>query len=333
METLPEQFSDTLKRIEISSEQRKHVIASHSEIRTYLETDELLSSWGVDTVLIGSYARHTAIHPGKDVDVFTKLEKLDTSTSPSRVYEAVMSILVAKYGDRAEAQARSIKVTFNNNGVEFAVDVVPAVHMAHQWGIPNHDVSFWVDMHQGSWWVQTDPEKLTSLTTEMNAMLDINGQGAYVPIVKLIRQTREHHLRDDKPGGFYFELMTYWAFNQGVKGDNFAELFASTLRSLALQLGGSNPLVDPALGQPYQPEPIAGDRLKAAMVFDSLASSAEQALSLKRCPAAVIWREILGTNSRGFCFPLPPGCDESGQEIKNVAAVASIGSGEASGFA
>jgi hypothetical protein len=68
-------------------------------------------------------------------------------------------------------------------------------------------------------------------------------------------------------------------------------------------------------------------------LFADLATKAELALTVARCPAAALWREILGENERGPCFPLPPGCDEKGNEIKNVAAVAAVGSEEASGFA
>jgi tRNA nucleotidyltransferase (CCA-adding enzyme) len=46
-------------------------------------------------VLIGSYARHTAIWPGKDVDVFTKLTRLSVgATNPRTIFEHVRDILV-----------------------------------------------------------------------------------------------------------------------------------------------------------------------------------------------------------------------------------------------
>lgn len=331
--TLTEQFKGALARLELG-EKRKRAEAAHKEIRELLERDKKLCSWGVDTVLIGSYARHTAIYPGKDVDVFTKLTKLDTSANPRTVFEAVRDVLVARYGERAEPQARSIKVSFSSDGEEdFHVDVVPAVRNGERWAIPRRDTRRWDAPEVAERWVETDPGKMTELTTAMNATLEVDGQGAYVPVVKLVRQTRRHHRVKEKPGGFYFELMTYWAFAADMYGDSFAELFAKTLRAIATQLESGASLIDPVLGREYKPPPDPDDREASAAVFSDLASKAEQALTLDRCPAAAIWRSILGDNDRGPIFPLPPGCDEKGNEIKNVAAVAAVGSKEASGFA
>lgn len=331
--TLPDQFAGALSRLELQ-EKRKRVEAAHKEIRDYLESDESLNSWGVDTILIGSYARQTAIYPGKDVDVFTKLTKLDTTADPRTVFERVRDVLVAKYGDRAQPQARSIKVRFAVDGDEdFHVDVVPAVKNGDRWAIPRRDPSRWDAPDGTERWVETDPEKMTELTSKMNGSVEVDGQGAYVPVVKLVRQTRRHHRGDEKPGGFYFELMAYWAFDAGMDGDSFAEIFAKALRAIAGQLTSGAALIDPVLGTEYKPQPEPADRANAAAIFSHLASKAEQALTEDLCPAAAIWRSILGDNERGPVFPLPPGCDETGAEIKNIAAVAAVGSREASGFA
>lgn len=101
--TLEEQFKGALRRLELH-EKRNRAIAAHTEIRGLLERDALLSSWGVETVLIGSYARDTAIYPGKDVDVFTKLPKLDMSMNPRTVFEGVRDVLVATYADRLDPE-------------------------------------------------------------------------------------------------------------------------------------------------------------------------------------------------------------------------------------
>jgi hypothetical protein len=331
--TLSDQFEDALTHLELR-EKRRRVEKAHTEIRSHVENDDQLRSWGIDTVLIGSYARHTAIYPGKDVDVFAKLTELDTSVNPATVFEGVRDVLVSRYGERARPQARSIKVTFPSDGGEdFHADVVPAVRNGRRWAIPRRDTTLWEADDVRERWVETDPEEMTRLASEMNTTLSIGGHGAFVPVVKLVRQTRRQHRGKEKPGGFYFELMTYWTFDAGISGDSFAEVLAKTLRSISTQLASGDPLIDPVLGTAFRPQPDPADRAAAATVFSSLAEEAERALSLNRCPAAVAWRSILGENDRGPVFPLPPGCDEEGNEIKNVAAVTAVGSKEASGFA
>lgn len=154
-----------------------------------------------------------------------------------------------------------------------------------------------------------------------------------MPSVKLVRQIRSAHLGDAKPGGLYFELLCYWAFQGGVDGDSQAEILAKTLRSIATQLGSGAVVTDPALGQPYSPAPDPAAVEAARNVFAGLAGEGEAALSAEKCPAAAAWRRILGANSRGACFPLPEGCDETGRAIATAAtAVAARGSREAGGF-
>jgi hypothetical protein len=332
--TLSDQFDGALSRLELG-DKRKRVVAAHTEIRELLESDKKLCSWGVDTVLIGSYARDTAIYPGKDVDVFTKLKELDTgSIEPKTVFEAVRDVLVEEYGDRAEPQERSIKVTFPIDGEEdFHVDVVPAVRHGSRWAIPRHDTSLWTSFDINERWVETDPEKLTEFTQERNKSPKVGSRGAYVPTVKLVRQIRRHHRGKTKPGGFYFELMTYWTFEAGVAGDSFAEILANTLSSIAGQLSSGVPLTDPVLMEAYKPEPDATDRMNAATLFTDLAQEAQRALTLDKCAAAVIWRKILGEiDDYGPILEIPPGCDAQGRVLP-AFAVAARGSEEASRFA
>lgn len=334
MEDLPEQFKKALARIEISGDKRDRAVAAHTEIREVLEGSAPLCALGVDTVLIGSYARQTGIYPGKDVDIFVKLTKLDTSAPPQEVYNAVRDVLVAKYGDRAEEQPRSIKVSFDTDGDGFSVDAVPAVRMGSRWAIPRRDRERWEAPDTSERWVETDPEHLGKLTGLLNGKLKVDGHGAYVPTVKLVRQTRRHNMRDNKPGGLYFELLTYWAFVGGaVTGDCFAQIFAETLRAIANQLASGQVVVDPVLERPYRPTPEPADLASAAEVFSGLAAKAEEALELERCQAALRWRQILGSTERGPCFEFPPGCDERGQPIRRVTEVAAVGSEEAGSFA
>lgn len=322
MEALAEQFAGALTKIGLGNK-RMRAIEAHEEVRAALEADPELKKRGVDTKLIGSYGRETAIYPGRDVDVFVKLP--DADDHPETLFQLVKKPLVAKYGDRVSEGRHAIKIDFPD---EFGVDAVAAEQTSTHWKIPAPDAS-----GGRSEWEETDPERLGELVTDRNVAPTVDGQGAFVPTVKMIRQIRRHHLEDAKPGGLYFELETYWAFETGVVGDTFAEILASTLERIATQLESGTVITDPAMGRPYDPTPEAADLEYAAAIFRDLAGKAEQALSADRCGAAAIWRSILGQNDRGWVFPLPAGCDERGREVARVTPVADRGPAEARPFA
>ena len=209
---------------------------------------------------------------------------------------------------------------------------MPAVRFGKRWALPTHDRDFWTRGPQERW-VETDPELLGILTETRNKEPQVGGDGAYVPTVKMIRQIRSHHLADAKPGGLYFEIACYWAFECGdAAGSTHAEILAATLRSVAAQLASGTGLIDPVLGRAIAPPPSPADLARAASEFGALASQAEAALGMERCAAAAIWRRILGSNSRGECFPLPAGCDASGNPIRRVTPVAAQGARGARGF-
>ncbi len=329
MEPLAEQFDSALSCIEISGPKADRVKDAHTEVRTILEADATLKDWGVDTVLIGSYARRTGIYPGNDVDIFTKMTALDTSASPSAVFGAVETVLVSHYGPRVTPRTRSLKIDFADDG--FSVDVVPAVASPPHWAIPSKDRDHWAAT-SGESWVVTDPELVTELTRRRNQTPLVGSRGAYVPTVKLVRQARSHHLDERRPGGLYVELLTYWAFESGIDEQTFAECFSRALAFIRNHLAGDEPLTDPALGALYTPSLTQSERGDALAVFDVLNANATRALVADRCEAAVLWRQILGVNDRGVAFPLPEGCSETGKELSGISAITSRGSDEARGF-
>lgn len=339
METLHTQFSKALSNIEISDARRQRAIAAHTEIQDSLASDKTLRDWGIKSRLIGSYSRHTAIHPGKDVDVFARLENLDTITSPEVVYQRVKDVLVSKYGRRATPQARSIKVEFPSGGgpdASFAVDAVPAVRSDKRWAIPAKDPNLWTD--SPSRWAVTDPERFGALSSDLNRAAwspTVQGHDAYKPVVKLMRQVRETHLGDLKPGGLYIEFATYDVWSSGlVRGREWSRLLAATLGAVAsrFDVAPTQPLRDPGLGTPVDPKLDEAVWLSAAQIFHRLAGLAAVALSADRCAAAAKWREILGKNVRGQVFPLPPGCDARGLATTGMTGLAATRPREAQGF-
>lgn len=322
MDTFRQSFLDALTMIGLG-DKRARAIKAHEEVREVLARDETLKAWGVQTILIGSYGRETAIYPGRDVDVFVKLP--DGPDDPEVVFQAVNEALVEEYGTRLTVHRRSLMIDFPD---DFSVDSVPAIPTTLHWQIPEAD-----ENGDRTRWEETDPEHLTELTHKRNETPRVDGHGAYVPIVKLIRQIRRHHLGDAKPGGLYFEIETYGAFDGGVAGDSHAAILATTLDRIATQLESGVVITDPALGRQYDPAPDTTDLDAAAATFRNLASKASKALAAERCPAAVLWRQIVGKNEQGWVFAIPDDCDEQGRSTPRITPITDKGSREAHPFA
>ncbi len=322
MAQLNEQFTATLSNIEISGAKLERAKQAHKEIRDFLERNFYLQEWGIDSILIGSYSRQTAIYPGKDVDVMARLDNMySLYADPRAVYDRVLKVLEEKYGlagngGRVTPRSRSIKVDFprryeNAQDSSFAVDVVPAVHHCMEWGIPSRESSQWSS--GPAHWVTTNPMKFGDLTTQLNkSSMKVSGQSAYIPIVKLMRQAKKQHFSDRRPNGLYVELATYDVWSNGmVSGSDWASLFTSTLEQVAIRFSNavSCPIKDPALNVPAEPKLEAFEAQHAYKKFSELAEKAKTALDSDRCQAATMWREILGENEKGHVFPLPPGCN------------------------
>ncbi|WP_229052485.1 nucleotidyltransferase [Aeromicrobium sp. Leaf350] len=348
METLHQQFEDAVRNVTLHGEKAKRAQEAHIEVRKLLESDTTLKEWGVDSVLIGSYARQTARYPGKDVDIFLRLQNRTNRHDPEIIYEQVRNVLVNQYGDieaggRVTEQPRSLKVDFANPNLpadqQFSVDAVPAVRWGDSghWGIPNRDRDLW--RADESRWIQTNP---VQFATETNALAVsaatpiVAGTNAYRPVVRLMRQVRHVHLGDARPGGLAFEVASFHAWNSSdVLGDSYAELLISTFDAVAAEFRSAveTGLADPVFGTRMQPELSSDQWNGAAWRLEDLARQGREALESSKCRAAKIWRDILGTNDRGPVLPLPDGCDAAGFAIGAVTAVGSVGSNDPRGFA
>lgn len=310
MAQLITQWEKACSNVEPEEDDVDNASSAHDEVRKALEADPELSALGIDTILIGSYKRHVSIRRVKDVDVFSKTTDLDMTTADA--LDLFEQVLVDTFGDdRVERQDRSIKVLFPD--FDLHVDVVPARPCREYWEIPDRDDE----------WEETNPEELTELTTEMNKRYD----DRYVPVVKLVRQTRRHNF-GKRPGGFFFEILTYHAFDNGLDGDNISELYVAALRSIADQLddfvnGGDvdDPTIDAAVISIRATE---SQKQKAADTFSDLATKAEEALAdADKCRAAKTFRDILGKNSDdNWVFPMPAGCNDDGTARAATTAVA-----------
>jgi len=172
-------------------------------------------------------------------------------------------------------------------------------------------------------WIETNPTRLTELSTETNKKHTLNGKGIYVPVVKLVRQVRRAWVRD-QPGGLFFEILTYWAFNDGkAKEANHAGYLVAVLDYLEKELpvvaeGG---LRDPTLeGKFIETRATEWDFNDAIKKMTKAARLARTALAEEDdCQAALAWQQLLGENKKARPSSDAEYCNTDGTRRGNSA--------------
>lgn len=294
MAVLSKQFKDALSAIEPGKD-ATHAAQAHAEVRDVLDKDAILSNWGLHTVLIGSYRREVSIRRVNDADVFCELPDMPAEQDPQRLLDTFVEVLAQEYGDRVQRNDRSVKVEFPD--FDMHVDAVPARCADDAWEIPDKDGG----------WEKTHPVKFGHLTTSRN---DDHG-GNYVPVVKLLRQTRRALLRDAKPGGLFVEVAAFHAFGNVSDAtseqapSSTAEYYTVALEKMAPLIrdhaDGVDLLMNPAL--PQQEMHVRATQAE----FDALANEWEMAAAVARAAlvsgddqeAARAFKRLLGRNSDG----------------------------------
>lgn len=319
MAYLRQQFRDALSSIE-PGDDKTNAPEAHRLVRDALEADSKLAEYGAHPVLIGSYKRSVSIKRIKDVDVFVRLPNLPGEVTSQEILDRFFKVLHTEFGTdseghrRTKRQDRSLQVSFPE--YDLYVDAVPAR--------PHWDGESWEIPQKGdeNEWVHTNPEELTSLSSEMNAAHD----GYYVPTVKLLRQTRRALLGKKKPGGFFFEMATYQAFASGaVSGNDHAEYYVSALQEVSRII---DDFVTYGIGVEDATLPgqvvrirATDDELDAAKTqFADAAETASDALVEEdEGKAACAFRKLLGKNGDNeVVFPMPPGFNEDGTKRSSV---------------
>lgn len=318
MPQLTTQFGEALRNIEPTDDDKANAPAAHQEVREALLADETLSDWGLDPVLIGSYKRHVSIRRMKDVDLFGRLRDLPDDVAPGTLLKEFERVLVAGFGrDRVTRQARSLQVAIPDLDGLY-VDAVPArpwtsAYGEHAWQLPKRGENGWQ---------ATNPERLSELTSQVNADFD----SFYVPVVKLLRQTRRALMGKKMPGGLTVEIAALLAFQSGdVVGTTVGDLYVSALRksgdllydAFVLGLG----LADPTLnGEQLYVRGDDADKQALAQAFVEAGQRAKDALDADqsdKCRAAKTFRNLLGKalddqGDQDYVFPMPDDCNIDG---------------------
>ena len=316
---LSSQFSKGLESIEPSAADKANAPEAHKVVRAALTVADELKDWGLNPVLIGSYKRDVSIRRVNDVDVFCRMDDID-DVDVIKVLDKFFKVLDAEFGTddegkkRVKRQARSITIEFPEyDGLH--VDAVPARKRSDgYWEIPTRDGE----------WQTTNPEKLTELKTAMNDTFT----GDYVPIVKLVRQTRRTIL-DSRPGGLFAELALYDAcVNFKVSKTNLTLGYVTALEAIADylddKLSWGTELPDPTMpGHNLSFRATDNQWGTARDKFRAAATKAREAYDEEDSgKAAVKFRELLGKNGDGdLVFPMPAGYKDDGTKRTSATLV------------
>jgi hypothetical protein len=226
--------------------------------------------------LTGSYARHTAIRPLEDIDMFVVLPEYPTlSRSPQAAVERVLHALERGYPSHApRMQRRSVNIQFAQSGIGY--DVVPALDAGNGvFHIP--------DRGRGGW-IRSAPKRHMDLSTSANQ----RAGDKLKPLIKLIKYwNRANH----KPlRSFHLEVMAYEALHQPPQ--SYAEGLLTVFRHLSARV--ERPLADPSgVGPDIDEGMTSADRAHAARL---LRNAAEQIRSLDTYGDQAGLRRLLGVS-------------------------------------
>ena len=218
-------FEKFVSNVQPSDERVAAISESHTTIRKHLLEDAKLKFPITDSLLSGSYARHTSIDPIKDADIILILEEnkisVDKKTpNPRHVLEDLKTALDDFYDEvNLETQRRSIQVFLPEDDVR--MDIVPSVApngKEEKLNVP--------DYKQGEW-IKSHPYEHITFATNKNK----DNGGRFVRVAKAMKWWKSEKLIKEKaPKSFLLEVIV--AYNMGSKASNLCEAFAGTLKNI-----------------------------------------------------------------------------------------------------
>jgi len=283
-------FQAYLTSLELTDRQRKAAsdqqVAVRDRLRDHLEGV-------VDSRLVGSYRRRTAIRPLKDIDVFVVLDahehRHDVPEAPLRLLETIDRALRASYpSHQPRIQGRSVNIAFS--GTEIAYDIVPAFEPTWWMAAADTEPPYYeIPDRFRSTWIRTNPAKHEDACIAAN-------QRAGGMLNVLIKAAKDWNCTNDKPlRSFHIEVMSYSAFppNPDDPRAGLRDLFQHLARAVQSEC------LDPArIGPPIDANVTAAERAHARNLLQRAALVAQEAVKSERTGDHVaanrLWRSLLG---------------------------------------
>jgi hypothetical protein len=301
-----------LKKINPPKERRDLARDLVRDLRNWLQ-DHDFGTVDPHTLLIGSYARSTAVLWIKDVDVLVLLPESALERTPHAVLLELRKVLEG-YPDAvvsALGQRRSIRIEFEE--YDFFLDVVPAVApdgLDEPLKIPDRPKAEWID---------SDPlgymERLSALNQE-------HARGV-VRLIKLIKAWRDEQMKIRRPKSYMLEVMVVNAIEDeriSLDGESWPSVLAQLFSHWAAKYHG---LMEDGEGVPRIYDPQLGHLISAGWTrpeFETFMHRVREAERAARralaaeteVAAAEEWKRVFGA-----CWPTD---DEVEQEAEHEAA-------------
>jgi SMODS domain-containing protein len=247
-------FQLFLQNISLPDSQLRSAQRSNNALRAFLGSDDYFGRLTLDTFLNGSYARHTAVQPIKDVDVIVVVDTDWMQADPSRAMESLRRKLAQRYTDwRTRRQRRAVKVTLS----DIRLDVVLAVAsdgLDRPLRIPDRELRRWVKTH---------PKRQMSLVKDLGARTN----GNYSRLVRLFKAwARARVAAADRPSSFVLECGVFHVLT--AHPDTFAgaldQAFAALVDALySWDFGRDGFLLSwgrPSIADPAMPDTNVAER-------------------------------------------------------------------------
>ncbi|MGN6110258.1 MAG: SMODS domain-containing nucleotidyltransferase [Kofleriaceae bacterium] len=282
-------FQSYLSSLELTARERDDASAQQVALRDQLRIH--LAGF-VDSRLVGSYRRGTALRPLKDIDVFMVLEerhhRRDLPEAPLRLLQTIERALRASYpSHQPRIQGRSVNIGFS--GTEIDYDIVVAFAPTWTGAADTEPPYYEIPDRRVSTWIRTNPAKHREACIAANERAGgmLNG---------LIKAAKHWNRAKGKPlSGFHIEVMSYSAFwskpddpRAGLR-DLFLHL-VNAVQSVCPDPAGLGPAIDANL--------TSGERTHARNMLRGAVQIAQAAVDVERKGdhdvAIALWRSLLG---------------------------------------
>lgn len=297
MANVRESFDRFLRSLELTPAEQERASNQQSDLRERLRAR--LPGW-VRDVLVGSYARRTAIRPLNDIDIFVELDKTRwaerRSAAPVLLLEDVQRELRACYGSTpptTRIQGRSVNIDFAGTGIGY--DIIPAFKIG---GTVDQSIYEIPDRSQQVW-IKTNPE------SHRQRCVDANERAGGM-LNRLIKAAKHWNCIEVDGAGsrplrsFHLEAMAYRAFDRQPSDERTGLL--QLFRSLRDQVAARCP--DPAgLGPDLDADRTAVDRARMKQALARASDTAAAAIQFEQRrddgQAIRTWHGLLGPSFPG----------------------------------